>query len=301
MAGRLPDEIERLLAEAGGGLDSPAREALRARLAASLAQGLDSHSGADRRADDPADNLSGLAAFLDGQLTGAAREAFVQNLVEAPGRRAELDSAAALLDTVGDGAPVAPKLLAQAAATFAPAVTPTATAAKPSWWALGRPGARGIRVAVTAVLALVVLVPGIAMVGKRLQQDAAREKAPAAQPASPAGPPRQAETPRFGPRLDAASSREDFLGGQQPSPAASVSAPAQPANPASPHGCDTREGMVASRASPHEVSVVQSRKAARSLLRAEDPCRPADSAARPPRIAPAAPPPAALAAPPPHR
>src|ERR1700688_3724862 len=139
MAGRFPDEIERLLAEAGSGLDTPTREALRARLAASLAQGLDSQSGADRRTDD----LAGLAAFLDGRLTGAVREAFIQNLVEAPSRRAELDSAAALLDAVGGGVPVAPALLAQAAAEFAPAAAaPSATAAKPSWWARGRPGTR---------------------------------------------------------------------------------------------------------------------------------------------------------------
>jgi hypothetical protein len=301
MAGRFPDEIERLLAEAGSGLDTPAREALRARLAASLAQGLDSRSGADRRAGGLADDLSDLAAFLDGRLTGAAREAFIQNLIEAPSRRAELDSAAALLDAVGDGVPVAHELLVQAAAKFAPApVTPSATAAKPSWWARGRPGTRGIRLAVTAVLALVVLVPGIAMVGKRFQANPAKDKAPAVLSVPPAGPPRQAEKPQFEPRLDAASTREDFLGAKQPSPAASVSAPAQPADPTSAHGCDTREGMMASRTSPHGVNVVQTRKEARSLRR-EDPCRPADTAARPPLIAPAAPPPAALAAPPVHR
>src|SRR5580704_15714709 len=170
MAGRLPDEIERLLAEAGSGLDTPAREALRARLAASLAQGLDSPSGADQPADDLADGPAGLAAFLDGRLTGAAREAFIQKLVEAPSHRAELDSAAVLLDAVGNGAPVAPELLARAAAEFAPApVISSAAIGKPSWWARGRLGTPGARVAITAVLALVVLVPGIAMVGKRLQ------------------------------------------------------------------------------------------------------------------------------------
>jgi hypothetical protein len=296
MAGRVAYEIERLLAEAGERLDGRARETLRARLAASLAQGLDSPSGTDRRADD----LAGLAAFLDGQLTGAAREAFIQNLVEAPGRRAELDSAAALLDAVGGGAPLAPELLAQAAAKFAPApVPPSATAAaKPSWWAAGRPG---VRVAVTAVLALVVLVPGIAMVGKRLQPGPAKEKAPAAISAAPAGQPRQAETPQFEPRLDAASTREIFRNAGQPSPAASAGAPAQLAGPTGERACDAPEELVAGRAGPREVSVAQSRKIARSLYRGADPCRPASTAARPSVIVPAAPPPAALAAPPAHR
>ena len=63
MAGRVPYEIERLLAEAGGRWDAPAREALRARLTASLAQGLDPQSGTDRPADGLADDLAGLAGF----------------------------------------------------------------------------------------------------------------------------------------------------------------------------------------------------------------------------------------------
>ncbi|MGP0092067.1 MAG: hypothetical protein ACLPKB_19230 [Xanthobacteraceae bacterium] len=297
MAGRVPFEIERLLAEAGSRLDAPERELLRARLAASLAQGLDSPSGADRRADD----LAGLAAFLDGQLTDTEREAFILGLVEAPGRRAELDSAAALLDAVGDGAPVSPKLLTQATAEFAPppATSPAMAAPRVSWWAHGRLGTPRIRVAVTAVVALAVLVPAIAMVGTRFQQAPAKHQAPAPLSAAPAWPALQVETPQFEPPLGAASSRGDFLGAKQPGPAANVSAPAQPAGPTNEPACDTPEGLVASRARSREVSVVQSRKEARSLLR-EDPCRPADAAARPRLIVPAAPP-AALAAPPAYR
>jgi len=72
MAGRVPYEIERLLAEAGSRWDAPAREALRARLTASLAQGLDSPSGTDRRADGLADDLAddGLLAECRSEIVG---------------------------------------------------------------------------------------------------------------------------------------------------------------------------------------------------------------------------------------
>src|SRR5438105_120716 len=117
MAGPVPYEIEHLLAEADRQSAAPGREALRARLVAALAQGLDSPSGTDSRADDPAR----LAAFLDGQLTGPDRASFIKGLVQAASRRADLEQAAALLGLVGEGPPPPPDLLAQASAKFAPA------------------------------------------------------------------------------------------------------------------------------------------------------------------------------------
>jgi hypothetical protein len=296
MVGRVPYEIERLLAEAGGGLDAPAREALRARLAASLAEGLEPRSGTNRKADD----IARLAAFLDGRLTGAEREAFIHGLAEAPSRRTELDSAAALLDAVGGGGPVAPALLAQAADKFAPAAAaPALAAARPSWWANARPGMRGIRIAATAALAALVLVPAIAVVGKRLQPEPPRYKIPAPVSATPTVPAEQAEKLLFGPRYDAMSNRgQEFLGGaRQPSPAASMSAPIQSGDAINEPGCDTPEGLSPSRSDPREVSVAQARKETRSLRRNELPCRPTETA-RPRLVVPAAPPPAVLAVPP---
>jgi hypothetical protein len=84
-----------------------------------MAEGLERARIADLRAD-----LSdgARAAFLDARLSVAERQIVVTALSHDPGERAEISSAAALLDCVGtDLIPLPPSLLAKGAATFAAA------------------------------------------------------------------------------------------------------------------------------------------------------------------------------------
>jgi hypothetical protein len=84
-----------------------------------MAEGLERARIADLRAD-----LSdgARAAFLDARLSVAERQIVVTALSHDPGERAEISSAAALLDCVGtDLIPLPPSLLAKAAAAFAAA------------------------------------------------------------------------------------------------------------------------------------------------------------------------------------
>jgi hypothetical protein len=83
-----------------------------------MAEGLDRARIADLRA-----GLSdgARAAFLDARLSAAERQIVVTALSHDPEERAEISSAADLLDCVGtDLIPLPPGLLAKAAATFAP-------------------------------------------------------------------------------------------------------------------------------------------------------------------------------------
>lgn len=112
-------EIRWLLADESDRRPSAARRLAKARLAASLAEGLDRARIADLRA--------GLrdgtrAAFLDARLSVADRQIVVTALSHDPAERAEISSAATLLDCIGtDLAPLPPGLLAKAAAAFAAA------------------------------------------------------------------------------------------------------------------------------------------------------------------------------------
>jgi hypothetical protein len=82
-----------------------------------MAEGLDRAGIADLRT-----GLSdgARAAFLDARLSVAERQIVVTALSRDPGERAEISSAAALLDCVGtDRIPLPPGLLAKAASAFA--------------------------------------------------------------------------------------------------------------------------------------------------------------------------------------
>ena len=156
--------IERLLDEpgdpaaAGQGPDRGS-EQLRSRLAATFSEGLGNASSSSSEAASR--DLASLAAFVDGQLTGAERDKFVAALAEQQGFRADLESAAALVSVTSDSKSQVPKhLLARAGAQFVPAAVPDAGAR----WDLSAflstlvPGRR-LALAMVAALALIVAVP----------------------------------------------------------------------------------------------------------------------------------------------
>src|SRR5262249_16948744 len=98
----LRNEIERLLDEPEDRPDSDgARRLVHARLAADLAEGVNGES-VDKDIDSG--ELARVAAFLDGRLSQSERDAVARTLTRDASFRADLASAAALLDAV-DAAP----------------------------------------------------------------------------------------------------------------------------------------------------------------------------------------------------
>lgn len=117
MSTRVAQEITRLLADESEGRPSATRRRAKARLVASIAEGLDRAQIADLRA-----GLSdgARAAFFDARLSPAERDIVITALSHDPRERAEMSSAAALLDCVdAEPIPLPTGLLAQAAMTFA--------------------------------------------------------------------------------------------------------------------------------------------------------------------------------------
>src|SRR5204862_7143083 len=98
---KLPGKIERLTEEPVSG----AR--VRARLAATFAEALGQSAGS--RPPAPED-IAQAAAFIDGRLQGHEREAFLASLSRDAGRRADLESAAALVESVEPNPIVPPHL-----------------------------------------------------------------------------------------------------------------------------------------------------------------------------------------------
>ena len=97
MSTRVAQEITRLLADESEGRPSTTRRRAKARLVASIAEGLDRAQIADLRA-----GLSdgARAAFFDARLSPAERDIVITALSHDPRERAEMSSAAALLDCV---------------------------------------------------------------------------------------------------------------------------------------------------------------------------------------------------------
>jgi hypothetical protein len=169
MTDSIKREIERLLDEPGdpaatgqgtGQGSEQGSERLRSRLAATLSEGLGDAPVSSSEAAGR--DLASVAAFIDGQLTGAERDKFVADLAQHQNFRADLESAAALVRATEDKQVQIPKhLLAQAGAQFAPAPPPTSA----SQW---DPAAffssilfprRRLALAMVAALALIVAVP----------------------------------------------------------------------------------------------------------------------------------------------
>jgi hypothetical protein len=118
MAERLSQEIAQLLDEPDGGGHRQARTDafVRARLSASIAEGLDQSSRPDAAGTG---DLMRLAALLDHGLSPAERDAMLTALTQDSVGRAELSSAAELLGAL-DSTPqnVPPRLLARAVEAF---------------------------------------------------------------------------------------------------------------------------------------------------------------------------------------
>ena len=118
MTDRIKKEIERLLEEPGEG--DQASNRVRSRLVATLSEGLGEAvpgaSGTD---------IATMAAFLDGKLSESERERFASDLARQPALRADLESAASLVEETSTGKRSVPKhLMAQASAQFAPTPAP---------------------------------------------------------------------------------------------------------------------------------------------------------------------------------
>jgi hypothetical protein len=169
MTDRIKREIERLLDEPG---EAPAAgqgsDRVRSRLAATFSEGLADPSAA--ASDGDAGNPAAVAAFVDGKLTGAARDRFASALAQQPSLRADVESAAHLVSSVADSPAEVPKhLLARAGAQFAPAPPRPATQVRSRWTfsladVLPR---RRLVLAMAAVLAVIVIIPTGMMISDR--------------------------------------------------------------------------------------------------------------------------------------
>jgi hypothetical protein len=165
MTDSIKREIERLLDEPGdpaaaGQGSGQGSERLRSRLAATLSEGLRDASVSSSEAASR--DLTSVAAFIDGQLSGAERDKFVADLAQHQNFRADLESAAALVRAAEDNQVQVPKhLLAQAGVQFAPAPPPTtASGWDPAAFFAGiLLPRRRLALALVAALALIVAVP----------------------------------------------------------------------------------------------------------------------------------------------
>ena len=163
MTDSIKREIERLLDEPGTlPATSQASDRLRSRLAATLSEGL-----GDSSSELGGPDLASMAAFIDGQLTGAARDKFVADLAQQQGLRADMESTAALVYAASDSPVEVPRhLLARASAQFAPA-PPSQTEARRDFSALLSallPRQQRVAWAMVAALALIVAVPAGLMI-----------------------------------------------------------------------------------------------------------------------------------------
>ena len=160
-------EIERLLDEPSGTSATEQKTSLlRARLAATLAEGL---SSADGTTKSEASDAASIAAFIDGQLSPEERQQFLAALARRQDLRADVESAAELVHSIAEGPLQAPSdLLTRAAARLTP-VAPSRQAAQPSRWQLSSLWPRRpVAWAMVAALMLVALTPAGLMVASRL-------------------------------------------------------------------------------------------------------------------------------------
>jgi hypothetical protein len=120
MAEHLCQEVARFLAEGDGRADGQTAGGLaRARVAVSLAEGLDQGDVVPRDRATVADDPGRLAAFLDYGLPPWERNAMVTALAHDAVRRAEASSAVAFLNGIEDAcAPMPAGLVARAVETF---------------------------------------------------------------------------------------------------------------------------------------------------------------------------------------
>jgi hypothetical protein len=148
---RVAQEITRLLADEYDRRPSETQRLVRARLVASIAEGLDGAPIADTGAG-LSDGLR--AAFLDARLSPEERHVVVGALLRDPGDRAEMSSAAVLLDGIdAEPSPLPRDLLAHAATTFVKSAADQTVIVGGQ-----RAFRRGVQLALATSLAAVVLI-----------------------------------------------------------------------------------------------------------------------------------------------
>lgn len=173
---RVAQEITQLLADECERRPDPTRGLAKARFVASIAEGL----GRAQIVNTGGDLSDGSrAAFLDARLAPAERHLVVSALLRDPGDRAEMSSAAALLDCIdAEPSPLPSELLAQAATTFVKSDADHAAAR-----ALRRRMVLALS-AVAALILIIALVPGLLPAGNETPT-------PLAEPTGSAQPPAQ--------------------------------------------------------------------------------------------------------------
>ena len=164
MERRLRAQFERLLVETVDCADGDAAGALRARLAANVAEGLEEESrAASSNVEDDAEDLARAAAYLDSRLAGSEREAFLASLAARARRRADLASVVALLGAIEVEPKTVPaELSARASSVFAARAVHGRSARPMLAW---RNRAIGWSL---ATLTLLIFVPGALVVGSQV-------------------------------------------------------------------------------------------------------------------------------------
>jgi hypothetical protein len=163
MAEHLCQEVAHFLAEGDGRADGqPVSGLARARLAVSLAEGLERGDAAPRDRATIADDPGRLAAFLDHGLPSSERTAVVTALAHDAVRRAEASSAVAFLNGIEDAcAPMPAGLIARAVETFGNQASAEkgATTAGRGQWSRSRPSWRLLLPSFAALMLVAVLTP----------------------------------------------------------------------------------------------------------------------------------------------
>jgi hypothetical protein len=159
--------IGRLLDERAEGAETPASETAKSRLVASFAEAL---RGSSRAGASPSEST--VAAFLDGRLGEAELDEVTAALARDERLRAELESAAALVDSVAAAPRAVPQdLLARAQAQFAPQAMPAGAARGErtivSLFSVLWPGRRTAWAMAAFVLVVLLLGSGALLTGGR--------------------------------------------------------------------------------------------------------------------------------------
>jgi len=162
MAERLCQEIAQFLAERDEQTDDqPAAGFAHARLAVSLAEGLDGKVGGPRDHATAVDDPGRLAAFLDQGLPRPERNAVVAALANDAMRRAEASSAAAFLDDIDRACPPLPAgLVARTVETLGRQAFPQkGQTVEQDRWSRLRPLLGGLRPSLVGLVLVGVLTP----------------------------------------------------------------------------------------------------------------------------------------------
>jgi hypothetical protein len=190
MSKQIAQEISQLLADEYERRPSETQRLAKARLVASIAEGLGRAQIPNMRA-----GLSdgSRAAFLDARLSPDERHLVVSALSRDPEDRAEMSSAAALLDCVDAEPSALPRdLLARAATAFVQSASDRASAIG-SQRAWRRPALLAFATSLAALILLMAVVPGL------LSPAAEETPAPFAEPTGSARPAAQSATTGFEP------------------------------------------------------------------------------------------------------